>query len=208
MPISDEENSNCDATIIDFRASIYGSLSPSAILPDGEAQFTIKKGSRKSYIKAFDSLREYVGNDLEARPPTEQELLDYFNYLRLVKGLKSGSLWTTYSKINGLCKAKYSLNLKAFCRVTSLIRSYDIDVQFKSKAFSSEDIKRFIFDESLSCPYWLVRKVVVCVAFFGGLSLVEVVNLCVENCDSSAQGVYVTYKRSKRGSEEESARLG
>ena len=119
-----KKNSNCDATIIDFRASIYGSLSPSsAILPDGEAQFTIKKGSRKSYIKAFDSLREYVGNDLEARPPTEQELLDYFNYLRLVKGLKSGSLWTTYSKINGLCKAKYSLNLKAFFRVTSLIRS-------------------------------------------------------------------------------------
>ena len=47
------------------------------ILPDSEALLQIKEGSRKIYIKAFDGLREYIGNDLETRPPCENEMLQY-----------------------------------------------------------------------------------------------------------------------------------
>ena len=55
-------------------------------------QIQIKEGSRKLYIKAFNGLREHLGNDLETRPPSEEELLSYFKFLRLEKGLASSNL--------------------------------------------------------------------------------------------------------------------
>ena len=71
-------------------------MSSASILPDAEALIQIKEGSRKLYIKAFNGLREHLGNDLETRPPSEEELLSYFKFLRLEKGLASSSLWMTY----------------------------------------------------------------------------------------------------------------
>ena len=128
------------------------------ILPDSEALLQIKEGSRKIYIKAFDGLREYIGNDLETRPPCENEMLQYIKFLRLEKGLASSSLWTTYSMINGLCKGKYSINLKQYCRVTSLLKSYDIDVKCKATTFSSDEINKFIEDSSITLLFGLLEK--------------------------------------------------
>ena len=176
------------------------------ILPDADALIQIKEGSRKLYIKAFNQFREYIGNDLEARPPTEQELLSYVKFMRLEKGLASSSLWTTYSMINGVCKGKYSINLKQYCRVTSLIKSFDVDVKSKAATFSSEEINKFIGDSSISSPYWLVRKVTASVAFYGGLRLSEMMNLSVEKFESSAEGVYVTHMRSKQRSDKQTTR--
>ena len=180
--------------------------SSSSILPDEEALIQIKEDSRKLYIKAFKQLREYLGNDLETRSPTEEELLRYFKFLRLEKGFASSSLWTTYSMINGVCKGKYSINLKMFCRVTSLIKSFDVDIKTKARIFSSEEINKFIEDQSSCTPYWLVRKVTACVAFYGGLRLSEVMNLSIEMFISTAEGVYVTHMRSKQRSDKQTTR--
>ena len=64
-----------------------------SILPDAVALIQIKEGSRKLYIKAFNGLRKHLGNDLETRPPSEEELPSYLKFLRLEKGLFSSSLW-------------------------------------------------------------------------------------------------------------------
>ena len=60
-------------------------MSSPTILPDSEALLQIKEGSRKIYIKAFDGLREYIDNDLETRPPCENEMLHkmFYGGLRL-----------------------------------------------------------------------------------------------------------------------------
>ena len=79
-------------------------MSLASILPDAEALIQIKEGSRKLYIKAFNGLRKHLGNDLETRPPSEEELLSYFKFLRPEKGLASSPLWTTYSQI---CNSSY-----------------------------------------------------------------------------------------------------
>ena len=166
--------------------------SGSHILTDDDALVQIKEPSRKLYAIAFNQLREYLGKDLEIEPPSEKELLDYFKYLRLEKNMASSSLWTTYSKINGICKAKYSFNLKQYYRVTSLIKSFDIN--------------KFLEDREISSPFWLVRKACVSVAFYGGLRLSEVMNLKIEKFQSTAEGIYVTHMRSKQRSDKQDSR--
>ena len=107
-------------------------MASAAVLSDTDALMQIKEGSRKLYTKAFDQLREFVDDDLETRPPSEEELLNYFKFLRFDKKLASSSLWTTYSMINGVCKGKYSLNLKSLCRVTSLIKIFSSSVDIRA----------------------------------------------------------------------------
>ena len=180
--------------------------SGSHILPDDDALVQIKEPSRKLYAIAFNQLREYLGKDLEIEPPSEKELLDYFKYLRLEKNMASSSLWTTYSKINGICKAKYSFNLKQYYRVTSLIKSFDVDIKTKAKIFSVVDINKFLEDREISSPFWLVRKACVSVAFYGGLRLSEVMNLKIEKFQSTPEGIYVTHMRSKQRSDKQDSR--
>ena len=69
-------------------------------------------------------------------------------------------MWTTYSMLNSVVKSKYGFNLKNYVRVTSLIKSFDVDIKKKAEVFSTEDIDSFIQIKELVSPYWLVRKVV------------------------------------------------
>ena len=181
-------------------------MASAAVLSDTDALMQIKEGSRKLYTKAFNQLREFVDNDLETRPPSEEELLNYFKFLRFDKKLASSSLWTTYSMINGVCKGKYSLNLKTLCRVTSLIKSFDTDVKKKADIFAGSDINKFIEDKGISSPYWLVRKAVACVSYYGGLRQSEVIGLKLEMFETCPEGVYVTFMRSKQRSDKQNSR--
>ena len=158
----------------------------------------MKEQSRKLYVKAFNLLREFLGGkDLDVEPPSEHDLLAYFRFLRLEKKMASSSLWTTYSKINSMCKAKYALDMKRYYRVARLIKTFDGDLPTKARIFSVEEIDKFIRCTEISSPYWLVRKACACVAFYGGLRLSEAINLQIENFQSTADGIYVTFSRSK-----------
>ena len=86
------------------------------ILPDSLALEQIKPVSRNVYKKSFDSLREFIGRDFEDSGPSESELLSFIKDLREVKKAASSTLWTTYSMINSVCKAKYNLDLKKFTK--------------------------------------------------------------------------------------------
>ena len=66
--------------------------------------------------------------------------------------MASSSLWTTYSMINGMCKGKFSCNLKQYCRVTSLIKSFDDDIKAKARVFSALDINKFVLDPEIIVP--------------------------------------------------------
>ena len=62
--------------------------------------------------------------------------------------------------LNSVIKSKYGMSLKAYIRVTMLIKSYDTDVKRKAKVFIKEDFDRFLAALDLGTPYWLVRKVI------------------------------------------------
>ena len=171
------------------------------ILPDSLALEQIKPVSRNVYKKAFDCLREFIGRDFEDSGPSESELISFIKDLREVKKAASSTLWTTYSMINSVCKAKYNLDLKKFTRVTSLIKAMQIDSKKKASVFTTKEIDDFLKDESISTPYWLVRKVAVILAFFGGLRLCETLDLQLEKVQSTAEGVHVTHERSKQRSD-------
>ena len=64
------------------------------------------------------------------------------------------------------------------------------DVKKKASIFTTAEINKFISDDSISTPYWLVRKVAVLLAFFGGLRLTETMDLQLERIESNAAGVF------------------
>ena len=139
--------------------------------------------------------------------PTETEFLDFFRDLRINKKRASSSMWTVYSMVNSVCKAKYGLNLQSFPRITTLLKSYDSDVKKKALTFTSEDIDQFINNSALVGPYWMVRKFTVIVAFFGGLRHTEAMDLDLEKFTSSPDGVYVVHNRAKQRSDKQSSRF-
>ena len=63
-------------------------------------------------------------------------------------------------------------------RLTSLIKSFDTDMKKKAPVFDMDDLTRFLSKE-MTTPYWLVRKLVIIFAHFGGLRLTEVMDLKV-----------------------------
>ena len=103
------------------------------ILDDTSALRMIKETSRPLYLKAWQSFKNHFDAKVQFddRMPDEDELLRYFSHLREEQGLASTTLWTTYSKINSVCKNKYGRSLQEYPRVTTLIKSYNTDVKKK-----------------------------------------------------------------------------
>ena len=94
--------------------------------------------------------------------------------------MASSTMWTTYSMINSTIKGKYG--------------SYLDEVQiFENKA--------------LSWAYWLVRKAVVVLAFFGGLRHCASMNLVLERLSRTKEGVYVMHESAKQNSDKQNSKF-
>ena len=111
---------------------------------------------------------EYSSDNFDDKAPQEEKLIDYFKQLRENKKLASSTLWVQYSYLNTIIKNRYGTKLQSFPRITTLLKSYDTDVKKKAGVFETKDIDAFIEHPNRS-PYWLVRKVIIIVAYFGGL---------------------------------------
>ena len=92
-------------------------LDSSIIFPDSEA--LIKEGSRKNVLRAFNQLRDLIGDERESRPPTEHKLLQFVWHPKEEKELASSSLWTIYSMINILTWKHCFLRSKIFWDIIS-----------------------------------------------------------------------------------------
>ena len=148
----------------------------SEILSDTLASETIAEASRGRYLKTWADFKAFSGlsDEFDNRMPTESEFVEFFKHLRTNKKSSSSSLWIIYSMLNSVCKGKYSERLQKFPRITSLLKSYNGDVKKKAAVFEEGDLETFVAAQDLSTPYWLVRKVVMILAFFGGLRHTEV----------------------------------
>ena len=130
----------------------------------------IKKGSQENYLRAFNQLRDFFGDQLESRTPTEHKLLQFVQHLREKIGMALSSLWTIYSMINSVLNL---FNLKQYCRVTILLKSFDVDIIQKANVFSTRNIHQFILDADSSTPYWLLER-----QFFVWLIMYGMFTLC------------------------------
>ena len=175
-----------------------------------DALLTVKEGSRAKYKKVwleFVNFVEACPGDFAERSPSEEELISYFKHLRENKKIASSSMWTYYSIINSTYKGMYGKKLQDFPRITSLLKVYDTDVKKKAMCFESEDIANFVKNESYSSPFWLVRKVILILSFFGGLRHQEVMQLELQNCNITEEGVFITHYRVKQRSDKTSQRF-
>ena len=179
----------------------------SAILSDELAFETVAEASRGRYKKAWEEFKGFsiFSCEFETRMPSESELLEYFKHLRNEKKSSSSTLWTVYSMLNSVCKGKYSERLQKFPRITALLKSYNKDCKKKAAVFEDGDLEKFVGAKDLSTPYWLVRKVVMILAFFGGLTHTEAMDLELQKVRCAENGIYITHSRAKQRSDKRSS---
>ena len=185
-------------------------MASSTIFSLDDALLTVKEGSRAKYKNVwleFVNLVEASPGDFVGRNPSEGELISYFKHLRENKKMVSSSMWTYYSMINSIYKGMYGKKLQDFPRITRILKTFDTDIKKKAMCFESEDMANFVKNESYSSPYWLVRKVVLILSFFGGLRHQEVSQLELQNCNLTEEGIYITHFRVKQRSDKTSQRF-
>ena len=82
-----------------------------------------------------------------------------------------------------------------------MLKSFDVDIKQKANVFSTSNIHQVLLDADSSTPYWIVRKTTVCLAYYGGLRHTEMMNIYIELCENTSQGIYVTHSRVKQRSD-------
>ena len=101
---------------------------------------------------------EHTGSSFDDSAPGEEDLINYFKFIRTERKMASSSMWVQYSHVNVVLKNRYGIKLQGFPRITTLLKSYDTDVKQKASVFESDDIQQFI-ERIENSPYWQVRKV-------------------------------------------------
>jgi hypothetical protein len=138
---------------------------------------TYPSKSKEIYLSAFRDFELFLKSENQYAPnvvPTETMLLNYFRYLKTVKRWVATSIWSQYSRINGVLKLRFGFSLKDFPSVTDLLKSYEVGHRVKkASVFSPQQIEDMIVDPELTSRYWIVRKVICLIGYYGGLRSIE-----------------------------------
>ena len=67
--------------------------------------------------------------------------------------------------------------------------------------FTNNEIGNFVTSSGLVSPYWLVRKVVIILTFFGGLCHTELMDLKLEGTTFNREGIIISHSRAKQRSD-------
>ena len=89
--------------------------------------------------------------------------------------------------------------LNSYTRVGDVLKSYDSGYKVKQAGiFTPQQIEDFISDTELSSKYWLVRKAVCLIGYYGGFRNVELKSLKFENCELDSMGYWFHFARCKQ----------
>jgi len=178
------------------------------IISDEEVFSQIKEKSRKAYVKAWQDFKAcYDEFQFEAGPPGEDILIEYFKHLREVKMAATTTLWTLYSYLNSVLKRKYNFMLQSLPRVTMLLKGFESDVKKKAAIFDEARLKHFMVEPMDNNTFWEVRQAISIVAFFGGLRLLECMELKLEQFSWTSDGCTITHIRAKQRSDKLSTKF-
>ena len=158
--------------------------------------------SRLVYLKAYKLFERFLKSNNQWQPnvaPTDLQVLNYFHYLRHSLKWAPTTLWSTYARINAVMKRVFGVSLKSFTRVSDVLKSYESGHVVKQAGiFTPQQIEDFVSDPELNSKYWLVRKVVCLVGYYGGFRNIELKSLKFENCESDSMGYWFQFARSKQ----------
>jgi site-specific recombinase XerD len=68
----------------------------------------------------------------------------------------------------------------------------------KAAVFTLRELEEFIQNRDFSNKYWMVRKAVIAVAYFGGHRTCELRSLNLEDLEFTDEGAIVTFERAKQ----------
>ena len=182
-------------------AGAAGGVLDPALLSDEEALLSIRQGSRDKYRKMWLEFKEsFPEANFDERRPIEDEFRQFFLNMRTVRGCASSTIWTSFSMINSMCKGKYSFDMRSLPRIVTLLKSFEGAPKKKAAIFTVEELKAFCAAEELEGAYWLVRKAIVILAYFGGLRLTEAMSLVLEKIEvrPNNKGMRVYHNRAKQ----------
>ncbi len=158
--------------------------------------------SKLVYMKAYKLFEKFLKAQNQWEPntcPTDLHVLNYFHYLRHDLKWALTTLWSTYARINAVTKRLFGVSLNSYSRVADVLKSYDSGhVVKKAGVFTPQQIEDFVTDPQLSSKYWLVRKVVCLVGYYGGFRNIELKNLKFENLDCDQMGYWFEFSRAKQ----------
>jgi hypothetical protein len=158
--------------------------------------------SKVVYLKAFKEFERYLKGQNQWQPntvPSDLQVMNYFHHLRKVLKWAPTTLWSTYARINAVMKRVYGVSLNSYSRVSDVLKSYDSGHTIKQAGiFTPQQIEDFVTDPQLSSKYWLVRKVVCLVGYYGGFRNVELKSLVFENCEHDSMGYWFSFARAKQ----------
>ena len=99
-------------------------------------------------------------------PPEEIHFKDFF-VKKHQTGYKGNTIRVLYAHLNKLYQLLYKKKLDQWPRLFALIQSYTSSLR-KFKHFTTEEMKQFLWTADSSNRYWLVRKVVLILSYYGG----------------------------------------
>ena len=127
------------------------------IFTDESVFSQIKEKGRNAYIKSWEDFKNYLtGHNFEECHPGEEDIISFFNHLRLEKKMATSSIWMIYSHINSITKRKYGWKLQSLPRITMTIKGYKEDTKNKTAIFEEDNLRRF-WTMKMDSAYWMVR---------------------------------------------------
>ncbi len=158
--------------------------------------------SKFVYLKAYRDFEKFLKSRNQWLPntvPSDLHVLNYFHHLRHELKYAPTTLWSLYARINAVMKRVFGVSLNSYSRVGDVLKSYDSGhIVKKAGVFTPQQIEDFVSDPALSSKYWLVRKVVCLVGYYGGFRNKELKSLKFENCECDSMGYWFEFNRAKQ----------
>ncbi len=155
------------------------------------------KKSAAVYEKRWMEFQKFHGK----QNPTEDSLLQFFDYLKRVRGYKASSLWSWYSCINSKYSILYGQKLQTMPRLQALMKSFNAGYErCSAKTFTRDQLYEFL-GLPLATPRAILVKAGVCIGFCGGLRMFELRSLNMADLQETKDGLIVKYNAAKQRGE-------
>lgn len=163
---------------------------------------TLPEKSKDSYIKHWESFRRTLDHSDE---PTEENYIQYFDFLRKKENKAASTLWKIYSMLNYMHQHEYNRKLQILSpKLTLLLKSYNSCYTRKvASIFTKEQVQAFLSMEELDDnPFWIIRKAMAVVAIAGGLRCAELTDLKFEDFENREDTFHFNITRKKQVGEQ------
>jgi hypothetical protein len=114
---------------------------------DSLMQETYPAKSKGVYLAAYRNFEIFLKAAKMFEPnvmPTEHMILNYFHHLKTIKRWGANTIWSTYSRLNGVFKRRFKTSFKEFPNLTNLLKSYEVGHRVKKANVFTPQQERFV----------------------------------------------------------------